>query len=35
VRARIGELERELETLRSEVKALKSERQPRPKVKSA
>jgi serine O-acetyltransferase len=35
VRARIGELEREIAELRGEIKALKSERQPRPKVKSA
>src|SRR5947208_2621027 len=35
VRARIGELERELETLRKEVAVLKTENQPRPKVKSA
>src|SRR3982751_3008151 len=35
VRARIGELERELEELRKEVAVLKTANQPRPKVKSA
>jgi serine O-acetyltransferase len=35
VRARIGELEREIDVLRAEVAALKTTRQPRPKVKSA
>ncbi|HZC37216.1 MAG TPA: serine O-acetyltransferase [Sphingomicrobium sp.] len=35
VRARIGELERELEELRKEVAVLKTASQPRPKVKSA
>jgi serine O-acetyltransferase len=35
VRARIGELERELDDLRSEIASLKADRQPRPKVKSA
>jgi serine O-acetyltransferase len=35
VRARIGELEREIDALRAEVAALKTTRQPRPKVKSA
>lgn len=35
VRARIGELERELEELRKEVAVLKAARQPQPKVKSA
>ena len=35
VRARIGELERELEELRKEVAVLKPASQPRPKVKSA
>lgn len=35
VRARIGELEQELEELRKEVALLKTARQPQPKVKSA
>src|SRR5689334_1337219 len=35
VRARIGELEHEIEELRAELKVLKSARQPQPKVKSA
>jgi serine O-acetyltransferase len=35
VRARIGELEQELEQLRQELAAVKAERQPQPKVKSA
>ena len=35
VRARIGELERELEELRKEVAVMKAASQPRPKVKSA
>jgi serine O-acetyltransferase len=35
VRARIGELEHELDQLREELAALKDARQPRPKVKSA
>jgi serine O-acetyltransferase len=35
VRARIGELERELDELRKEVAVLKTANQPRPKVKSA
>ena len=35
VRARIGELERELDELRKEVAVLKTASQPRPKVKSA
>ena len=35
VRVRIGELEHELEELRAELKALKTARQPQPKVKSA
>jgi serine O-acetyltransferase len=35
VRARIGELEAELEELRNEVRMLKAARQPQPKVKSA
>ena len=35
VRARIGELERELEELRKEVAVMKTASQPRPKVKSA
>ena len=35
VRARIGELERELDELRGELAMLKAARQPRPKVKSA
>jgi serine O-acetyltransferase len=35
VRTRILELERELEELRSEVRSLKSIRQPQPKAKSA
>lgn len=35
VRARIGELERELEELRKEVAVIKAASQPRPKVKSA
>jgi serine O-acetyltransferase len=35
VRARIGELEREIEELRKEVAVIKAPRQPQPKVKSA
>ena len=35
VRARIGELEREIDSLRAELKQMRAERQPRPKVKSA
>jgi len=35
VRARIGELEQELEQLRQELAAVKAGRQPQPKVKSA
>ena len=35
VRARIGELENEIEQLRKEVAALRAAREPRPKVKSA
>ena len=35
VRARLGELEREIEELRGELKVLKAARQPQPKVKSA
>jgi serine O-acetyltransferase len=35
VRARIGELESEIEELRAEIKAMKSGRQPSPKAKSA
>ena len=35
VRVRIGELEHELEELRTELRALKTARQPHPKVKSA
>jgi serine O-acetyltransferase len=35
VRARIAELEQEIEALRKEFKILKAARQPQPKVKSA
>ena len=35
MRARIGELEKEIEELRKEVAVLKTARQPQPKVKSA
>jgi serine O-acetyltransferase len=35
VRARIGELEKELDALRQELAVLKARRQPQPKVKSA
>jgi serine O-acetyltransferase len=35
VRVRIGELERELDELRAEIKMLKAARQRRPEVKSA
>jgi len=35
VRARIAELEREIDELRKEVRTMKARRQPQPKVKSA
>ena len=35
LRARLGELEREIEELRKEVAVVKAARQPQPKVKSA
>jgi serine O-acetyltransferase len=35
VRARLGELEHEIEDLRAEIRSLKAARQPQPKVKSA